>query len=79
LAISGRNRARFQRPDECAERDDRSEKLNAENVDRSSRLDNVLATPHIGYVAQDLYRTFYGDTATAVAEWLDEMPDRKRS
>jgi phosphoglycerate dehydrogenase-like enzyme len=43
------------------------------------RLDNVLATPHIGYVAQDLYRTFYGDTAAAVAEWLDEMPDRKRS
>jgi phosphoglycerate dehydrogenase-like enzyme len=43
------------------------------------RLDNVLATPHIGYIAEDLYRTFYGDTAAAVAEWLDEMPDRKRS
>jgi phosphoglycerate dehydrogenase-like enzyme len=37
------------------------------------RLDNVLATPHIGYVAEDLYRTFYGDTAAAVAAWLDEM------
>ena len=43
------------------------------------RLDNVLATPHIGYVAEDLYRTFYGDAAAAVAAWLDEMPDRKRS
>ena len=43
------------------------------------RLDNVLATPHIGYVAEDLYRTFYGDTAAAVAVWLDEMADRKRS
>jgi phosphoglycerate dehydrogenase-like enzyme len=43
------------------------------------RLDNVLATPHIGYVAEDLYRTFYGDTAAAVADWLDEMPDGKRS
>ena len=41
------------------------------------RLDNVLATPHIGYVAEDLYRTFYGDTAAAVAAWLDEMADRK--
>ena len=43
------------------------------------RLDNVLATPHIGYVAEDLYRTFYGDTAAAVAAWLDEMADRKRT
>jgi phosphoglycerate dehydrogenase-like enzyme len=25
-------------------------------------LDNVIATPHIGYVAEDLYRTFYRDT-----------------
>jgi phosphoglycerate dehydrogenase-like enzyme len=43
------------------------------------RLDNVLATPHIGYVGEDLYRTFYGDTAAAVASWLDEMADRTRS
>jgi phosphoglycerate dehydrogenase-like enzyme len=42
-------------------------------------LDNVLATPHVGYVAEDLYRTFYGDTAAAVAAWLDEMADRKRT
>lgn len=34
-------------------------------------LDNVLATPHIGYVGEDLYRTFYGDVAAAVAAWLD--------
>jgi phosphoglycerate dehydrogenase-like enzyme len=43
------------------------------------RLDNVLATPHIGYVAEDLYRTFYGDTAAAVAAWLDEMAGRNRT
>ena len=42
-------------------------------------LDNVLATPHIGYVAEELYRTFYGDTAAAVAAWLDETADRKLS
>jgi phosphoglycerate dehydrogenase-like enzyme len=35
-------------------------------------LDNVLGTPHIGYVADDLYRTFYGDTVKAVLAWLDE-------
>jgi phosphoglycerate dehydrogenase-like enzyme len=42
-------------------------------------LDNVLATPHIGYVAEELYRTFYGDTAAAVAAWLDETANRKLS
>jgi phosphoglycerate dehydrogenase-like enzyme len=35
-------------------------------------LPNVLATPHIGYVAEDLYRTFYGDVAGSVEAWLDE-------
>jgi phosphoglycerate dehydrogenase-like enzyme len=34
-------------------------------------LDNVLATPHIGFVAEDLYRTFYGDAAAAIASWLE--------
>jgi phosphoglycerate dehydrogenase-like enzyme len=34
-------------------------------------LDNVLATPHIGYVTEDLYRTFYGDAADSIAAWLD--------
>lgn len=32
-------------------------------------LDNVLATPHVGYVAEDLYRTFYSDVAASVAAW----------
>jgi phosphoglycerate dehydrogenase-like enzyme len=36
-------------------------------------LPNVLATPHIGYVAQDLYRTFYGDAAAAINDWLDHQ------
>jgi len=35
------------------------------------RLDNVLATPHVGYVTEDLYRTFYGDVAANVSSWLD--------
>jgi phosphoglycerate dehydrogenase-like enzyme len=33
-------------------------------------LPNVLATPHVGYVSVDTYRTFYGDTVRNIAEWL---------
>jgi phosphoglycerate dehydrogenase-like enzyme len=32
----------------------------------------VLATPHIGYVSEELYRTFYGDTVRNIVAWLDE-------
>jgi phosphoglycerate dehydrogenase-like enzyme len=38
------------------------------------KLDNVLATPHIGYVTEDLYRTFYGDAAACIAQWLENNP-----
>ena len=34
-------------------------------------LDNVLATPHIGYVTEDLYRIFYRDAAANIATWLE--------
>jgi phosphoglycerate dehydrogenase-like enzyme len=34
-------------------------------------LVKVLATPHIGYVTEELYRTFYGDAAASIAAWLD--------
>jgi phosphoglycerate dehydrogenase-like enzyme len=34
------------------------------------KLENILATPHIGYVTEDLYRTFYGDAAATIAKWL---------
>ncbi len=33
-------------------------------------MDNVLATPHIGYVTGDTYRIFYQDTVKAIVEWL---------
>ncbi|SPB13883.1 gluconate 2-dehydrogenase [Caballeronia novacaledonica] len=36
-------------------------------------LPNVLATPHIGYVSEELYRTFYGDTVRNIVEWLDAL------
>src|SRR5712675_1087706 len=35
------------------------------------KLGNILATPHIGYVTEDLYRTFYGDAAVNIATWLE--------
>ncbi|HEY6458442.1 MAG TPA: D-2-hydroxyacid dehydrogenase family protein [Steroidobacteraceae bacterium] len=34
-------------------------------------LDNVLTTPHIGYVSRGLYATFYGDTVANIQRWLD--------
>jgi phosphoglycerate dehydrogenase-like enzyme len=42
------------------------------------KLDNVLATPHIGYVTEDLYRTFYGDAAASIAAWLEANAARTR-
>lgn len=35
------------------------------------QLPNVLATPHIGYVAQGLYQRFYQDTVQNIRKWLD--------
>src|ERR1700719_359928 len=34
-------------------------------------LDNVLATPHLGYVSRGLYKTFYEDTVSNIRQWLD--------
>jgi phosphoglycerate dehydrogenase-like enzyme len=34
-------------------------------------LDNVLATPHIGYVADRPYRIFFRDAVSAISDWLD--------
>jgi phosphoglycerate dehydrogenase-like enzyme len=35
------------------------------------KLDNVLATPHIGYVTEDLYRAFYADASANIATWFE--------
>jgi phosphoglycerate dehydrogenase-like enzyme len=42
-------------------------------------LDNVLATPHIGYVSHGLYKTFYEDTVANVRRWLDAQPNNTPS
>jgi phosphoglycerate dehydrogenase-like enzyme len=46
------------------------EPLPSEHPFRS--MDNMLATSHIGYVTEGLYRTFYGDTVTSITAWLNK-------
>ncbi|MEA2768050.1 MAG: hypothetical protein QOD93_1012 [Acetobacteraceae bacterium] len=46
------------------------EPLPADHPYRS--LDNMLGTPHIGYVSEELLRMFYGDTVKNIVAWLDE-------
>lgn len=36
-------------------------------------MDNVIATPHIGYVADRPYRIFYRDTVAAITAWLQQV------
>jgi phosphoglycerate dehydrogenase-like enzyme len=46
------------------------EPLPSEHPFRS--MDNVLATPHIGYVTEGLYRMFFGDTVANITTWLNK-------
>jgi phosphoglycerate dehydrogenase-like enzyme len=45
-----------------------TEPLPADHPFRS--LDNVLATPHLGFVERELYQRFYGDTVKNIVQWL---------
>jgi D-3-phosphoglycerate dehydrogenase len=40
------------------------------------KMENVTLSPHLGYVHQDNYRVFYGDTVENVAAWLAGKPIR---
>jgi phosphoglycerate dehydrogenase-like enzyme len=40
-------------------------------------LPNVLATPHIGYVTENTYRTAYPQIVEAIRAWLDGTPIRR--
>ena len=40
------------------------------------RLDNVVLSPHLGYVTEGTYRMFYEDTVEAVAAWRAGAPVR---
>ena len=39
-------------------------------------LPNVIATPHLGYVTEETYRTYYGDAVECIAAWLAGNPVR---
>jgi phosphoglycerate dehydrogenase-like enzyme len=39
-------------------------------------LTNVIATPHIGYVTEDTYRIFYGETVDNIGSFLGGKPVR---
>ena len=40
-------------------------------------LDNLIATPHIGYVTRENYRVFYADALDDIRGWLDGRPQRE--
>jgi D-3-phosphoglycerate dehydrogenase len=40
------------------------------------KLENVTLSPHLGYVSEDVYRTFWGDCVENVEAWLDRKPVR---
>ncbi len=51
-----------------------TEPLPADHPFRS--LPNVLPSPHIGYVSQNVYRAFYADIVADIAAFLDGSPVR---
>jgi len=40
------------------------------------RLENVVATPHVGYVTEEAYRFFYGQSVENIEAWLAGKPVR---
>jgi hypothetical protein len=38
-----------------------------------------LLIPHIGYVAEDTYKLFYGDNVKAIKAWLESGPGKRLS
>ena len=39
-------------------------------------LDNLVATPHLGYVTEESYRVYYGEAVEDIAAWLAGNPVR---
>lgn len=42
-------------------------------------LDNVLATPHLGYVSRSQYEVFYSETVASITAWLDDQASRSET
>ncbi len=45
--------------------------------DRLRQLPNVLATPHLGYVADSNYRIYFREAVEDIQAWLDSAPVRQ--
>jgi phosphoglycerate dehydrogenase-like enzyme len=43
------------------------------------KLDNVVLTPHLGYVTAENYRRYYGGMVEDIKSWLDGKPIRVMS
>jgi phosphoglycerate dehydrogenase-like enzyme len=43
---------------------------------RFRHLPNVIATPHLGYVTEEAYRFFYGQSVENIEAWLEGKPVR---
>jgi phosphoglycerate dehydrogenase-like enzyme len=43
---------------------------------RLRSLPNLITTPHIGYVTEQTYRVFYGQTVDNIRNWMDGKPSR---
>jgi D-3-phosphoglycerate dehydrogenase len=39
-------------------------------------LQNVTLSPHLGYLSEDIFRVFYGDSLESIEAWLDGKPIR---
>jgi D-3-phosphoglycerate dehydrogenase len=40
------------------------------------KLDNVILTPHLGYVTEEAYRKYYSDMVEDILGWMDSKPVR---
>ncbi|MDB5549583.1 MAG: hydroxyacid dehydrogenase, partial [Tardiphaga sp.] len=39
-------------------------------------LDNVVLTPHLGYVTRENYQRIYAETIEGIAAWIPGQPER---
>ena len=41
------------------------------------RIENLLTTPHVGYVTEESYRVFYGQMVESISAWATGTPIRE--
>ena len=41
------------------------------------KLDNIVLTPHLGYVTEESFRTHYGQMVEGIEAWFKGEPKRK--